>query len=161
MFIGALPAPYVRLRFLLQEDGLPYPARRLAVLFGFDEDATDWPKRAGFPIFWSRAVDWLVPAGRRPTDLVTYRPGEVVPRLGRPAPSQPGFYESEAGPVGVSFIGTDEGFQAGPGRDDAAAAVEAIRASAEARRRDTLAPLWPVAAALAMLAVLVRTGVAR
>ena len=136
-------------------------ARRLAVLFGFDDETTDWPKRAGFPIFWSRAVDWLVPAGRRPIDLVTHRPREYVPRLGRTAPSGPGFYESEAGPVGVSFIGTGEGFQAGPGRDDSAGALEAIRTSAEARRRDTLGPLWPVAAALAMLAVLARAGVAR
>jgi len=135
--------------------------RRLAVLFGFDAETTDWTRGAGFPIFWSRAVDWLVPADRRATELVTYRPGEVVPGVGRPVRSGLGFEETEAGEGGVSFIGTGEGFQAGPGRDDSADAVQAVRASAEACRQETLAPLWPVAAGLAMLAVLLRSGVAR
>ena len=136
-------------------------ARRLAVLFGFDAEATDWPKRAGFPVFWSRAADWLVPADRRATELVTYRPGDMVPGKGTPLRTGPGFAETEAEEVGVSFIGTGEGFQAGPGRDDSAGAVRAVRASAEARRQETLAPLWPVATALAMLAIVVRAGVAK
>jgi hypothetical protein len=79
----------------------------------------------------------------------------------RLAPAQPAFYSDEAGAYGVSFIGSDESFQAGPGRDDSKAAVEAIRASIEARRRATLADLWPYLAAAAMVALAVRARAAR
>ena len=108
--------------------------RRLAVLFGFDEPATDWARRAGFPVFWRRALDWLVPRDARRTAFRTF---------------------------GVSLTGSDEGFQAGPGRDDSKAAVEAIRGSIEARRRATLADLWPYLAAAAIAVLLVRTWVAK
>lgn len=108
--------------------------RRLAVLFAFDEPATDWARRAGFPVFWRRALDWLVPRDARRT---AFRP------------------------FGVSLTGSDEGFQAGPGRDDSKAAVVAIRGSIEARRRATLADLWPYLAAAAVVALLVRTWVAK
>ena len=79
----------------------------------------------------------------------------------RLAPGRPGFYSDEAGAYGVSFIGSDEGFQAGPGRDDSKAAVEAIRASIEARRRATLADLWPYLAAAAVAVLLGRARVAK
>jgi len=108
--------------------------RRLAVLFGFDEQTTDWPTRAGFPVFWRRALDWLVPRDARRT---AYRA------------------------VGVSLTGSDEGFQAGPGRDDSKVAVEAIRRSIEARRRATFLDLWPYLAAAAIAVLLVRTRVAK
>ncbi|MGB2801851.1 MAG: BatA domain-containing protein [Phycisphaerae bacterium] len=108
--------------------------RRLAVLFGFDEPATDWARRAGFPVFWRRALDWLVPRDARGTAYRTF---------------------------GVSLTGSDEGFQAGPGRDDSKAAVEAIRGSIEARRRATLADLWPYLAAAAVVALLARARVAK
>jgi hypothetical protein len=108
--------------------------RRLAVLFGFDEPATDWARRAGFPVFWRRALDWLVPRDARRTAFRTF---------------------------GVSLTGSDEGFQAGPGRDDSKAAVEAIRGSIEARRRATLADLWPYLAAAAIAVLLGRSRVAK
>jgi len=136
-------------------------AGRLAVLFDLDEATTDWPERAGFPIFWLRAMDHLVPAGARPLDLVTYRPLGPVSSLGRPAPGRVGFVETGKGPIGVSFIGTDEGFEAGPGRDDSAAAIEAIRDSIRARREAALASAWPLAAALALVALLARGWAAR
>jgi len=136
-------------------------ARRLAVLFGFDEAATDWPRRAGFPVFWRRALDWLAPRDARRTGFRTYAPLEPMAGRNRLAPAQPAFYSDEAGAYGVSFIGSDEGFQAGPGRDDSKAAVEAIRASIEARRRATLADLWPYLAAAAIAVLLVRARVAK
>jgi hypothetical protein len=136
--------------------------RRLAVLFGFDEPATDWARRAGFPVFWRRALEWLVPADRRAAEYRTYRPLEPMRRRnGHLASEEPGFFSDEVGDYGVSFIGSDEGFQAGPGRDDSRAAVEAIRRSIEARRRATLADLWPYLAAAAVVALLVRTWVAK
>jgi hypothetical protein len=64
-------------------------------------------------------------------------------------------------PFGVSFIGTDEGFQAGAGRDDSAAAIEAIRRAAESARREVFYEIWPFLAAAALLALLVRVLVAR
>ena len=115
--------------------------RRLAVLFGFDEPATDWARRAGFPVFWRRALDWLVPRDARRT---AFRPFSDSGRC-----------------AGVSLTGSDEGFQAGPGRDDSKAAVEAIRRSIEARRRATLADLWPYLAAAAVVALLARARVAK
>ena len=136
-------------------------ARRLAVLFSFDEAATDWPRRAGFPVFWRRALDWLAPRDARRTGFRTYAPLEPMAGRNRLAPGQPGFYSDEAGAYGVSFIGSDEGFQAGPGRDDSKAAVEAIRASIEARRRATLADLWPYLAAAAVAVLLGRARVAK
>ena len=115
--------------------------RRLAVLFGFDESATDWARRAGFPVFWRRALEWLVPRDVRRTAYRTF---------------------SDSGRcAGVSLTGSDEGFQAGPGRDDSKAAVEAIRRSIEARRRATFLDLWPYLAAAAIAVLLVRTRVAK
>jgi hypothetical protein len=124
------------------EDG---GARRMAVLFGFDEQATDWPRRAGFPVFWSRAIDWLAPKDRRAAE---YRLAPL--RSKGLAPSEPGF-----------LIGCEEGFQSGPGRDDSQAAIEAIRKSAEAKRRDSLADLWPYLAAAAIAVVVVRAWFGR
>jgi len=136
--------------------------RRLAVLFGFDEPATDWARRAGFPVFWRRALEWLVPADRRAAEYRTYRPLDPMPgRTGRNASAGVGFFSDEVGAYGVSFIGSDEGFQSGPGRDDSKAAVEAIRRSIEARRRATFLDLWPYLAAAAVVALLVRARVAK
>jgi len=136
-------------------------ARRLAVCFGLDEETSDWPRRAGFPIFWARALAWLVPAGERRPTYRTYTPLEPVPGTGSLAPGRTGFHTVGGKTVGVSFIGTDEGFEAGPGRDDSQAAVAALRRSIEARREAAIAPAWPVAAALAVLALLARAWVAR
>ena len=120
-------------------------ARRLAVLFGFDERTTDWPRRAGFPVFWSHAIDWLVPQDRRAAE---YRVSPIRSR--GLAPAEPGFQ-----------IGSDEGFQAGPGRDDSQAAIEAIRKFAETKRRRSLVDLWPYLAAAALAALVVRAWLAR
>jgi hypothetical protein len=140
------------------EDG---GARRMAVLFGFDEQSTDWPRRAGFPVFWSHAIDWLAPSERRPAEFRTCRPFEPLPGGGL-APAELGFVTDERGrSIGVSLIGTDEGFQAGPGRDDSQAAIAAIRKFAETRRRDSLADLWPYLAAAAIAVVIVRAWLAR
>ena len=153
-------------------------SRRLAILFGFDERTTDWPRRWGFPLFWSHALDWLAPGDRRPAAYATYRPLEFVPTAGQAAPNAVGF-QVAAGPsrasgssddsdgaregrtFGVSFIGTDEGFQAGAGRDDSAAATEAIRRAAESARRASFYEVWPFLAAAALLALLIRVRVAR
>jgi hypothetical protein len=134
-------------------------SRRPAVLFGFDERTTDWPHRVGFPLFWSHAFDWLVPGYSRAAAYKTYRPFEFARKLGKLAPDKLGFWEE--GGIGVSFIGTDEGFQAGTGRDDSAAATEAIRRAAESARRAAFYDLWPLVAAAALLALLVRVRVAR
>jgi hypothetical protein len=131
---------------------------RLAVLFQLDEKITDWPHRAGFPVFWSHAVDWLVPAERRPADFVTYAPLAPIPGDAR-APANVGFHGDP--PVGVSFIGTDEGFQAGPARDDSRAAATALRAAAEGRLREAHADLWPWLAAATMLVLVARAWIAR
>jgi len=136
-------------------------ARRLAVLFGFDEATTDWSRRAAFPIFWSRALDWLVPQDRRAAAHRTHAPLGRLPGSRALARNRAGFQMLGEASFGVSFIGTEEGFEAGPGRDDSAAAVEAVTASIEARRRATLAPVWPYLAAAALIAVLLRTWVAR
>ena len=135
--------------------------RRLAVCFGLENEITDWPRRAGFPVFWARAIDWLVPAGQRRPVYRTYAPLEPVPGTARLAPGRAGFQTIGEKTIGVSFIGTDEGFQAGPGRDDSASAIAAIRESVELCREATLAPGWPYAAALAVLALLARAWVAR
>jgi len=136
-------------------------ARRLAVLFDLDEATTDWPRRPGFPVFWSRALDWLVPREGRPATHRTYAPLRRLPRSGTLAPNRAGFHTQGHEVFGVSFIGTDEGFQAGPGRDDSAAAIEAVNAATETRRRQTLAALWPYLAAAALIVLLLRTWVAR
>ena len=153
---------------LLGADDVPLMAtweaggvRRLAVLFDFDEATTDWPHRAGFPVFWSRALDWLVPKDRRPAAHRTHAPLGRLPGSGALAPNLAGFHAQGDEVFGVSFIGTDEGFQAGRGRDDSATAIQALSASIEARRRATLAPLWPYLAAAALVVVLLRTWVAR
>lgn len=135
--------------------------RHLAVLFGFDEQTTDWPRRAGFPVFWSRAVDWLVPKDARPARLTTYLPFQVMPGRNVAPPPHIGSYEDKTGPFAVSFIGTPEAFQSGPGRDDSAGAIEALRQSIEARRRATLAPLWPYLAIAALAALVARAWVAK
>jgi hypothetical protein len=137
-------------------------ARRLAVLFAFDEKTTDWPHRAGFPVFWSHALEWLVPKDRRPASYATCRPLEPMPALHRLAPDRIGFHETAPdSTIGVSFIGTDEGFHSGPGRDDSQAAIDAIRRSVEARRRAALAEVWPYLAAAALAAILARAWAAR
>jgi len=137
-------------------------SRRLAILFGFDEASTDWTRRAGFPIFWSRALEWLVPKESRAAGYTTYRPFEPLPGRSRVAPGKPGFSADERGAViGTSFIGADEGFRSGSGRDDSQAAVEAIRKSVEAKRRAALAELWPYLAAAALVVLLTRARVAR
>ena len=136
--------------------------RRLAVLFALDESATDWPTRAGFPVFWRRALDWLVPVDRRPAAYRTYRPLDPMPgRTGRKASARAGFFSDEVGDYGVSFIGSDEPFQSGPARDDSKAAVEAIRRSIEAHRRATFVDLWPYLAAAAVVALLARAWAAK
>jgi hypothetical protein len=112
-------------------------ARRLAVLFLLDEKTTDWTRRESFPIFWAYALDWLVPFDRRPA--------EYVPRL-----------SPDSG-----FIGSDEPFQSGPGRDDSEAAIRAIRASAAAHLRAAHTELWPLLAAAALVVLLARGWVAR
>jgi len=106
-------------------------ARRLAVLFPLDDAVTDWTRRAGFPVFWRRAIDWLVP-----------------PRSGEG--------EGEA-----LYVGTGEGFQAGPGRDDSAAALQAVHDSVAARRRAALDEVWPYLAAAALVLVILRGWAAR
>jgi hypothetical protein len=135
--------------------------RHLAVLFDFDEQTTDWPRRAGFPVFWSRAVDWLVPKDARPARLTTYLPFQVMPGRNLPAPAKIGFHEDKTGVFAVSFIGTPEAFQSGPGRDDSAGAIQALRQSIEAHRRATLAPLWPYLAIAALAALVARAWVAK
>ncbi|MGB2974624.1 MAG: hypothetical protein WBD18_01115, partial [Phycisphaerae bacterium] len=120
-------------------------ARRLAVLFGFDAQTTDWPNRAGFPVFWRRAVEWLVPHESRPA---AFRANPLFEPLGVGAESAPD--------VSTALLGSDEGFQAGAARDDSPAAVEAIRRSIEARRRATFVELWPYLAAAAVVVLVVR-----
>jgi hypothetical protein len=61
----------------------------------------------------------------------------------------------------AEVFGTDEGFQAGPGRDDSQAAIEAIEVSIEARRETTLADAWAWAVVLALAALAARAWVAR
>ncbi|MBM4017675.1 MAG: hypothetical protein FJ288_05000 [Planctomycetes bacterium] len=139
----------------------PGKVRHMAVLLSFDDQATDWPRRAGFPVFWSRAVEWLAPGETRRAQYKSYRPFEPMPGGGLAA-AAPGFHRDAAGRTyGVSFIGTDEGFQAGPGRDDSAAALEAIRRAMEARRRAAHHDLWPWLAAAALTVVAARAWVAR
>jgi len=153
-----LGTPDVPLMVTWRESG----SRRLAVLFGFGEPATDWPRRAGFPVFWWHAVQWLVPKESRVAGYATYRPFEQLPGRRSTAPDMPGFSADESGALfGTSFIGTDEGFRSGPGRDDSKAAIEAIRRSAEARRRAALSELWPYLAAAALIVLLARARVAR
>jgi len=136
--------------------------RHLAVLFAFDEKTTDWPQRAGFPVFWKHALSWLVPQGSQPAAYKTYLPFAPLPWDGERAPDKLGFQTDAKGrTIGVSFIGTGEGFRSGPGCDDAQAAVEAIRKSIEAKRRSTLADLWPYLAAGAIVVLLARVFAAR
>jgi hypothetical protein len=137
-------------------------SRRLAVFFGFDEPSTDWPRRAGFPVFWSRALEWLVPKESRAAGYATYCPLEPLPGSNRRAPDKLGFFSDDSGMVrGTSFIGTDEGFRSGPARDDSQTAIEAIRRSAEAKRRAALSELWPYLAAATLIILLARVRVAR
>jgi len=152
LLLGAAEAP---LMVAWESQG----SRRLAVLFGFDERTTDWPRRWGFPLFWSHALDWLVPGDRRPSYFATYEPLAPIHGRDAPAPAEVGFHDNP--PVGVSFIGTDEGFQEGPGRDDSAAATEAIRRAAESARRAAFYNLWPFLAAAALAAILLRSLLAR
>ena len=135
--------------------------RRLAVLFGLDEATTDWARRPGFPVFWSRAIEWLVPQEGRAAAHRTHMPFDPLPPGKGLAPSQVGFYEADGRPLGVSFIGTAEAFQAGAARDDSVAAAEALRASIAARCRASLADVWPYLAAAALAALVLRAWVAR
>ena len=153
-----LGTPDVPLMVTWRESG----SRRLAILFNFDEQSTDWPRRAGFPVFWSRAIEWLVPKESRAAGYVTYRPLEPLPGSGCCAPDKVGFFTDDRGAkFGASFIGTDEGFRSGPGRDDSQAAIEAIRKSVEAKRRAALSELWPYLAAAVLVVLLARVRVAR
>lgn len=136
-------------------------ARRVAVLFGLDEATTDWARRPGFPVFWSRAIEWLVPQDGRAAAHRTHMPFDPLPRGKGLAPSQVGFYDSDGRPLGVSFIGETEAFQAGAARDDSVAAAEALQASIAARRRAALADVWPYLAAAALAALVLRAWVAR
>ena len=111
-------------------------ARRMAVLMDISGDGTDWPRRAGFPVFWSRAMAWL--AGRNDA---AEAPGE--------------------GGVPSMVLASGEGFEAGPGRDASPAAREAVLASAAAGREASLASAWPYAAAVALVALAARAWVAR
>jgi hypothetical protein len=86
---------------------------------------------------------------------------DLVSGRDRPAPGFLGFCEDKSGPFAVSFIGSEAAFRSGPARDDSAAAIEAIRKSIEAKRRDGLAPLWPYFALAALAALLARAWVAR
>lgn len=140
VLLGTRDAP---LAVTWQADG----ARRLAVLFPFDIETTDWTRRAGFPIFWQRAVDWLVPPALRPGGG-----GHVAA-----APSG----EAAGGTAAASLLGTDEGFQAGPGRDDSAAALRAVRAAMAGRRARSLSEWWPWLALAAVAVLVVRAWVAR
>jgi len=134
-----------------QADG----SRRLAVLFPFDLETTDWPRRAGFPVFWRRALDWLVPREGGSGGHATVRPFETSAK-------EPGFRSAEGGAeVGVSFIGTDEGFQAGPARDDSQAALRAVRQAMAGRRAESLNEVWPWLALAAVAALVLRSWVAR
>lgn len=135
--------------------------RRLAVLFDYTDAACDWTRRAGFPVFWTRAMDWLVPAARGESMHRTRLPvdaGPAVEAAGWPAP---GFYGKVGQRVGVSFLGTEEGFQAGSGQDDSTAAVEAIRAAAESVRCELFREVWPYLAGLALVLLAARAWVAR
>ena len=148
-----------------QEDG----RRRMAVLFSFGETTTDWPRRAGFPVFWSRALEWLAGGDRRPSEVWTRSGAEHRTQLpqawmnepSEQGPGEPGFYEVAGRRIGVSFIGTDEGFQEGPGRDDAAGAKDAIRRAVESRRRAAMVELWPPLAAAILVLILARAWLAR
>jgi len=153
-----LGTPDVPLAVTWRESG----SRRLAIFFGLGEPATDWSRRAGFPVFWSHAVEWLVPEQSRAAGYATYRPFEPLPGSTRRAPATPGFSADDKGAaIGTSFIGSEEGFRSGPGRDDSPAAVAAVRRSAEARRRAALSELWPYLAAAALAVLLARARVAR
>jgi hypothetical protein len=153
-----LGTPDVPLAVTWRESG----SRRLAILFGLGDPATDWSRRAGFPVFWSRAIEWLVPRQSRAAGYATFRPLAPIPGSTRRAPAAPGFSaDDKDAAFGTSFIGTDEGFRAGPGRDDSPAAVDAVRKSAEANRRAALSELWPCLAAAVLVVLLARVRVAR
>jgi hypothetical protein len=103
-----------------------------------------------------------VPKESRAAGYVTYRPLEPLPGSGCCAPDKVGFFTDDRGAkFGASFIGTDEGFRSGPGRDDSQAAIEAIRKSIEAKRRAALSELWPYLAAAVLVVLLARVRVAR
>jgi len=134
--------------------------RRLAVFFAFDGETTDWSRRAGFPVFWRRAVDWL--AGRSSGVLRHETWAPLAPLEGGGlAPATMGFSERNGRRVGVSFIGSEEGFEAGAGRDDSEAAIEALRSAATAQARASQAELWPWVTAAALGVVAFRAWVAR
>lgn len=135
-------------------------AKRLAVLFPQDREASDWPTRTGFPVFWSRAVEWLAPERTAEPRHVSYRPYEVLPEGGL-APGATGFKEVAGRTIGVSFIGSDEGFEVGPRRDETEAFAGAVRRWAEGRMRGASAELWPLFAVLALGLLLARAWVAR
>jgi len=135
---------------------------RLAVLFDLEPSTTDWPRRPGFPVFWARTLAFLVGPGRAGAgNLATLSPREAAVRLGGRLPAEVGFVEAGGETVGVSFIGTEEGFESGPGQDDSAAARRALERWVRLRREATLAPLWPVCALLALGALVARSWLGR
>jgi hypothetical protein len=152
-----LGTPDVPLIVTWQADG----ARRMAVLLGLDEPTTDWPRRPGFPVFWSHALDWLVPKDRRAAEFVTFRPFAPLPGTKSVAPGKVGFADVGGRRLGISFIGTDIGFRFGFARDDSAAAIEAVRGSIARGQRASWHELWPYLAAAALLVLLARVRVTR
>jgi hypothetical protein len=141
-------------------------AKRLAVLFDVGDPAvTDWPRRASFPVFWARVMRWF---HLRPYGMEMFGAEAAVERM-----TDENDVPFEAKTVSVyshsvilyrepaEVFGTDEGFQAGPGRDDSQAAAAAIEASIEARREAALADAWPWAVVLALAALAARAWVAR
>jgi hypothetical protein len=154
VLVGTRDAPLV---VTWEADGV----RRLAVLFALDAAATDWPRRAGFPVFWSHAVAWLVPAAGRPAALRTHRPFEEMPDGRGLVPPVLGFATVGGRTVGVSLVGTGEGFEQGPAHSAAPALAAALDRACEASRADGHAALWPVLAAAALVAAIVRAWVSR
>jgi hypothetical protein len=112
-------------------------------------------------VFWGRALGWLAPGSARAAEPVTFRPLEPVPGTGRLAPAETGFRAIGETIVGVSLVGSGEGFVTGPARDEAPAAARAVRDAAGGRRRRALSELWPYVAAAAAAVLLARAWVAR
>ncbi len=151
--VGTRQAP---LMVAYETDG----ARRLAVLFALDREASDWPDRPGFPVFWRRAVRWLVPQGAGEARYVTHRPWSRLPD-GSLAPGRPGFYGEGKARIGVSFIGSAESFVSAPAQNDTEAALQALDVARGAAERATLVDLWPLLAGAAVVVLVARAWVAR
>jgi len=136
--------------------------KRLAILFPLDTKTSDWTRGAGFPVFWRRALDWLAPQAGRGGRHATYLPLETPPGSSRPVAARPGFGISPDGRrTGVSFIGTDAGFESGPGRDDSPRALAALRVATSGRKREEAREIWPWLAGAVLALVLARAWVGR